>query len=117
MLLLDIGNTHSRIARAEGEKITVLRMVRSCDLAPELLPLQKGEEAWGASVVPAVAAKLPGVRFITAAETRAVLDLSCVDSSTVGADRLSNAAAALDMELPVLILDCGIDFTIELVDR
>lgn len=117
MLLLDIGNTHARIARAEGEKITILRIVRTGDLSPELLPAQEGEELWGASVVPAVSAKLPGVRFITAAEAGAVLDLSCVDSSTVGADRLANAAAALDMELPALILDCGSAVTIELVDR
>ena len=117
MLLLDIGNTHSRIARAEGEKITILRTVRTCDLSSELLPVPEGEEAWGASVVPAVSAKLPGVRFITAAEAARLLDLSCVDSSTLGADRLANAAAALDMELPALILDCGSAVTIELVDR
>ena len=117
MLLLDIGNTHSRIARAEGEKITVLRIVRTRDLAPGLLPAREGEEIWGASVVPAAAAKLPGVRFITAADAGKVLDLSCVDSSTLGADRLSNAAAALDMDLPALILDCGSAVTIELVDR
>ena len=49
MLLLDIGNTHSRIARAEGEKITVLRIVRTRDLAPGLLPAREGEEIWGAS--------------------------------------------------------------------
>ena len=117
MLLLDIGNTHSRIARAEGEKITVLRIVRTGDLSPELLPVQEEESVWGASVVPAAAAKLPGVRFVTAAEAGSVLDLSCVDSSTLGADRLANAAAALDMELPALILDCGSAVTIELVDR
>ena len=117
MLLLDIGNTHSRIARAEGEKITILRIVRTGDLAPELLPVREGEELWGASVVPAVSAKLPGVRFITAAEAARLLDLSCVDSSTLGADRLANAAAALELELPALILDCGSALTIELIDR
>ena len=117
MLLLDIGNTHSRIARAEGEKITVLRTLRTCDLAPEHLAPLKDEEVWGASVVPAAAAKLPGVRFITAAEAGKVLDLSCVDSSTLGADRLANAAAALDFGLPALVLDCGSAVTIELIDR
>ena len=116
MILLDIGNTHSRIARAEGEKITVLRTLRSAELSVADIP-DDPEGIWGASVVPAVAAKLEKVKFINAALAGKILDFSCVDSTTIGADRLANAVAALDYGIPALVLDCGSAVTIELVDK
>ena len=63
MILLDIGNTHSRVARAEGEKITILRTLRTAELTQADIPADP-EGIWGASVVPAVAAKLDKVNFI-----------------------------------------------------
>ena len=115
MILLDIGNTHSRIAVAEGEKITILRTLRTGELSCRDIPEDK-EGAWGASVVPVAAAKLENVTFINAALAGKILDFSCVDSTTIGADRLANAVAALDYGTPVLVLDCGSAVTIELVD-
>lgn len=116
MILLDIGNTHSRVARAEGEKITILRTLRTAELTQADIPADP-EGIWGASVVPAVAAKLDKVNFINAACAGKILDFSSVDSSTIGADRLANAVAALDYGLPVLVLDCGSAVTIELIDE
>ena len=116
MILLDIGNTHTRIARAEGEKITILRTLRTSDLNEAEIPSDP-EGAWGASVVPAAAAKLKNVNFINAALAGKILDFSSVDSSTIGADRLANAVAALDHGTPALVLDCGSAVTIELVDE
>lgn len=117
MILLDIGNTHSRIARYDGSKITVLRTLRSCDLDISDIP-EDPEGIWGASVVPAVAAKVKEkVKFITVADAGKILDFSCVDSSTLGADRIANAVAALDHGVPALVLDCGSAVTIELVDK
>jgi type III pantothenate kinase len=115
MILLDIGNTHSRIAVAEGDKITVLRTLCTEELSLQDIPEDK-EGAWGASVVPAAAARLEKVTFINAALAGKILDFSCVDSTTIGADRLANAVAALDYGTPVLVLDCGSAVTIELVD-
>ncbi|MBQ9754523.1 MAG: type III pantothenate kinase, partial [Lentisphaeria bacterium] len=115
MILLDIGNTHTRIARAEGEKITILRTLRSVELSNEDIPSDP-EGVWGASVFPAVASKLESVNFINAALAGKIVDFSCVDSSTIGADRLANAVAALDHGTPALVLDCGSAITIELVD-
>jgi pantothenate kinase type III len=44
------------------------------------------------------------------------VDCSAVDMSTVGADRIVNiAAAALRLQLPALVLDCGTAITTELV--
>ena len=114
MILLDIGNTHTRIASAVDDKITILRTVRSSDLSCEDIPSDP-EGIWGASVFPAVAAKLHNVNFINAAQAGKILDFSSVDSSTIGADRLANAVAALDYGTPALVLDCGSAVTIELV--
>ncbi len=116
MILLDIGNTHTRIASAVDDKITILRTVRSSDLSCEDIPPDP-EGIWGASVFPAVAAKLHNVNFINAAQAGKILDFSSVDSSTIGADRLANAVAALDYGTPALVLDCGSAVTIELVDE
>ena len=116
MILLDIGNTHSRIARAEGEKISVLRILRTAELTQADIP-DDPEGVWGASVVPSAAAKLEKVNFINAERTGKILDLSAVDSTTIGADRLANAVAALDYGVPALVLDCGSAVTIELVDE
>ena len=116
MILLDIGNTHTRIACAEGEKITLLRTLKTAELTAAVIPADP-EGVWGASVVPAAAAKLPDVRFINASLAGKILDFSCVDSSTIGADRLANAVAALDYGTPALVLDCGSAVTIELVDE
>lgn len=115
MILLDIGNTHSRIAAAEGEKIKVLRTLRTEELSAGDIP-EDSEGVWGASVVPAAAARLENVTFINAVLAGKILDFSCVDSTTIGADRLANAVAALDYGTPVLVLDCGSAVTIELVD-
>ena len=116
MILLDIGNTHTRIAAADGEKITILRTLRSIELKNEDIPADP-EGIWGASVFPAVAAKLTNVNFINASFAGKILDFSSVDSTTIGADRVANAVAALDYGTPALILDCGSAVTIELVDK
>ena len=115
MILLDIGNTHTRIAAACGEKITILRTLRSVELKNEDIP-DDPEGVWGASVFPAAAAKLKNVNFINAARAGKILDFSSVDSSTLGADRVANAVAALDYGTPALVLDCGSAVTIELID-
>lgn len=117
MILLDIGNTHTRIARSDGPAIRILRTLPTAELAPELLP--GGERVAAASVVPEAAARLKplAVEFVTAANCGGLLDFSGVDGSTLGADRAANAiAAAESYELPALVVDCGSAITCELVD-
>ena len=38
MILLDIGNTHTRIAASRGETVELLRTVPTAELRPELIP-------------------------------------------------------------------------------
>ena len=53
MILLDIGNTHTRIARNEGETVRILRTIPTAELTAEMLP-DDGSIA-AASVCPSAA--------------------------------------------------------------
>ena len=117
MLLLDIGNTHTRLARSEGEKIRLLDVFPTEKLTAELLP---GDDAVAAaSVCPAAAEKLKtrNVNFIGAGNCRNLVDFSAY-SGTIGADRVANAVAVAEYyPLPALVVDCGSAITFELVDE
>ena len=116
MILLDIGNTHTRIARSEGEKILLLRTIPTGELAPELLPA--GEPIAAASVAPEAAAKLGSldIDFIGADNCRNLVDFSAYRGH-LGADRVANSVAAAEYyPLPALVIDCGSAITFELID-
>lgn len=116
MILLDIGNTHTRIAESRGEAVRILRTVPTAELAAEMIP--PGELA-AASVAPWAAERLKGlcINYIGAANCRELIDFSLVDSATLGADRVANAVAAAEFyPLPALVVDCGSAITFELVD-
>ena len=116
MILLDIGNTHTRIAESRGDAVGILRIVPTAKLRAELIPA--GEVA-AASVAPWAAERLQSrkIDFIGAANCRNRIDFSLVASETLGADRVANAVAAAEFyPLPVLVVDCGSAITFELVD-
>ena len=118
MILLDIGNTHTRIARCGGAAIRILRTLPTAELGASDLPADDPIAA--ASVVPEAAARLAprAVRFVTAAACGKLIDFSLVDAATLGADRVANSIAAAEFyELPALVVDCGSAITCELVDE
>ena len=118
MILLDIGNTHTRIARSCGAEIRVLRTIATAELTADDLP--EGERIAAVSVVPQAAERLKqrGVEFITAEHCGGLIDFSLVDAVALGADRAANAIAAAEFyELPALVVDCGSAITCELVDE
>ena len=118
MILLDIGNTHTRIAESEGAAIRILRTLPTAELTAADLP--EGERVAAASVVPRAAERLKprDVMFVTAANCGGVVDFSAVDATSLGADRAANAIAAAEFyELPALVIDCGSAITCELVDE
>ena len=118
MILLDIGNTHTRIARSDGAAVRILRILPTAELCAADLPAD--EVAAAASVVPEAAARLAGraVEFVTAENCGGLIDFSGVDAATLGADRVANAVAAAEFyELPALVVDCGSAITCELVDE
>jgi len=125
-LLLDIGNSFTRIARFRAGAVgPAERHPTASLLAPEwtsaLLAANPRPPCLAATVVPAV-------RDLLAERTRLAitwfgpelvgeLDLSLVEPSTVGADRLANAVAAVhELPLPAIVLDCGTAITTEIVD-
>ena len=116
MILLDIGNTHTRIAESRGDAVKILRTVPTAELRAELIPA--GEVA-AASVAPWAAERLQRCKidFIGADNCGGRIDFSLVASETLGADRVANAVAAAEYyPLPALVVDCGSAITFELVD-
>ena len=116
MILLDIGNTHTRIAESCGDAVKILRTVPTAELRPELIP--PGVVA-AASVAPWAAERLKGrcINYIGAANCGGLIDFSLTDAATLGADRVANAVAVAEYyPLPALVVDCGSAITFELVD-
>lgn len=117
MILLDIGNTHTRIARSDGAAVRILRTVATAELSERDLPAD--DRIAAVSVVPHAAERLSArrIEFITAKNCGGLIDFSTVDAATLGADRVANAIAAAEFcELPALVIDCGSAITCELVD-
>ena len=127
-LLLNIGNTHTQwllTAQDKFESHTSGRVNTSQwqqDLS--LLPaVESGCTVWAACVVPSArkilseSAVYSDLHWVDA-QAAAVcgLDFSPVDTSTLGADRIANAAALLEYTLPAVNFDCGTAVTMEIVD-
>jgi len=123
--LLNVGNTHARLARlAEGKLLPARQVPTAALLAGETpWPELSGEPKLpvvAACVVPAARERLakrhPTAHWLGTAFTPG-LNLSLLDASTLGADRLANAIAAChEMTLPAVILDCGTALTTVVVD-
>ena len=128
-LLLNIGNTHTQYcyADAAGEISGDIAVIDTAAWMLDLtrLPQQANAVAvWIACVVPQARKileesgfyqNLHAVDAVSAAA--AGLDFSLVDTSTLGADRIANAAALLDGALPAACFDCGTAVTLEIVDK
>lgn len=120
LCLCNIGNTHTTVCIWNGEAMEELFTVETGKFKPEMLPVDLPVAA--ASVVPAVRKMVSDVRsdvfWVTSSNCGNVLDFSQVDASTLGADRIANAAALTEFyPLPALSLDCGTAITIEIVDE
>lgn len=113
-ILLNIGNTRCQFAdySPDGE-ISNVRSIATGELAPD-------ELACGAAacVVPEISGKLRRLGWFVVDSTHcAGLDLSAVDPSTVGADRLANAVMLRECcKLPAVSVDFGTAVTFEVVD-
>lgn len=114
LCIVNIGNTSTRIY-AGGREITV----PTGELTAEMIP--SGVPCAVSSVVPEKTRQLKDARadiFWITKDTPGMPDLSQVDASTVGADRLANAAKLLsDGALPAVTIDCGTAINCEIVSR
>lgn len=118
IFLLNIGNSNVAMAEADGGAIGPVRTVPTSEFTAAMLPTAGPVAA--ATVVPQIKERLTG-REIFYLENRhaaaAGLDLSQVDASTLGADRLANAVELLRRgNLPAAVFDFGTAITCEVVD-
>jgi type III pantothenate kinase len=122
--LINIGNTHTRLARLAAGKLMPPQLVTTAAVL-QGQPLPGVAEApalplIGACVVPAardlVSRQFQQTHWLSP-ELASGLNLGLVDSSTLGADRLANAIAAChELILPAVVLDCGTALTTVVVD-
>ena len=116
-ILINVGNTHTYFATMD---CSVFMRAETKDIMASARHAEF-EQAFCACVVPSAAEKLKAefggrIHFLSS-ENISTIDLSEVNASTTGADRLANLLAA-DKNFPgepVLILDCGTCVTGELL--
>lgn len=120
LLLLNIGNTHTRIAESDGETLRNIRSVPTAEL--NCTHCSGYDAVLAATVVPEVKERLKPLNCFWLSNDHAPavgLDLSQVDASTLGADRLANAIELVGNGtlLPALVFDFGTAINCEVVDR
>lgn len=116
--ILDIGNSNVQIYCTGGGFPPDLKQIPTSQFSLDLIP--RDLPAAAASVVPFWNEPLKqlGV-FLIDRDTPMDLDLSLMDTSTLGLDRIANAAqlAADPEHLPALCIDCGTAIDAEIVNE
>jgi len=120
-LLVDISNSFTKIAVATGGKIGRVTKVATPDLSPNLLQGTKASLAVISSVVPEasriLATTLPCPPLWVDHRVPGGVHVSYPNPSTIGADRLANAAAAVKLgKLPAIVVDFGTAVTFDVID-
>ena len=126
-ILMNIGNFHTEIAICKGNCINIKETLQTKLLIkkiPSSEILQNNQElpCVAACVVPLVKAELQNSLLLNSiywvtADLELGINFSRVDKSTLGADRIANAVAAIhEFSLPSIILDCGTAITTEVID-
>jgi len=116
LFLLDIGNTHTSYGLMKDDKIQYCKSCVTADIDklsfPENIPVA------AATVVPKAKDTLKNRDvFWVDYRVNTGIDLSLVDASTLGADRIANLAAlSVTAKLPAIIVDCGTAVTLESLD-
>ncbi|MBQ7178131.1 MAG: type III pantothenate kinase [Victivallales bacterium] len=120
---LNIGNTHTQVAENAGNGLRLLSVydTKSLDATIPQMEENMGSKGYAVCVVPALKARLQeryGQRlYFLSCRDFAMLDFSLVDTSTLGMDRIANAAAAFSLvKGPVIVVDCGTCVNTVIVD-
>ncbi len=125
-LLFNIGNTHTQWVRSdlhgvftEVGEVTTTSWQENISLLPEA---DGDSPVWASCVVPRAREHLSrsgyykNLHFVDPQSAAAAgVDLSLVDTSTLGADRIANAVALLQYDLPAANFDFGTAITLEIV--
>lgn len=114
--ILNIGNTHVQVFDSpDPETFVPGPRIPTADFDPEQ-ERQYLPSLAVSSVVPALTRRFRELgAFLVSGTIRLPFEPSGLDLSTVGADRLANAAALLDGPLPALAIDFGTAITFEYV--
>ncbi len=118
--LFNIGNTNTQYAALVEGQLGEVRYCRTAELDFERFAADDGLIV--STVVPAIRSRFGQRRVFDLGIGHAAaagLDLSKVDASTLGADRLANAImlARSPERLPAVAIDFGTAITLEVVDR
>lgn len=125
--LLDIGNTHCRLANyhLENDEIDLLEIFPTSLFQEKINfhPIGDKDLIFIASVVPLMTQWLKDnyihcSLFFISPELLPEIDFSHVNAQQIGADRLANVAAACKFDLlPAIIFDCGTAITCEIINQ
>ncbi len=118
LTILNIGNTHVHIYDSLPDGVIVKRAVIN---TPEFAAspatwIGLPHRTIAASVVPTVTGNLAALGiFVVSSKMTFPFSVKKLDISTVGADRLANAAQLTDGKLPAVCIDFGTAVTFEIV--
>lgn len=130
ILLLNVGNTVTQVAVSsdctglETIKTLPTRILNNphAPCLPLFLEDKLALPWFVACVVPGAKKMLQRVKttgdlFFIGPESATDVDFSGIDTSSLGADRVANLSAAIELDmLPACIVDCGTCITLELID-
>ncbi len=125
--LINIGNTHSDFALFENDHLSLSSRIRTESLLMDSPAALSSMQTLPypcviACVVPDIKTHIglhlsPDRLIWVDARLELGIDLSAIDSSTIGADRVANMVAAVnEYPLPIMIIDCGTAITTTVID-
>lgn len=122
ILLIDVSNSFTKIALLRNGKIGRVARIATRELKPTDLTSLKADRAVIASVVPEVsrmiAASLPCPPVWVDHRVPGGVAVNYPKPSSIGADRLANAAAAVSLrKLPAIVVDFGTAVTFDVIDE
>jgi type III pantothenate kinase len=121
ILLIDVSNSFTKLAVARGGEIGRVRRIPTATLRKEDFHTSKADLAVIASVVPRIngllSSSLPCPSLLIGHRVPGGVEINYPNPSTIGADRLANAAAAVKLgRLPAIVVDFGTAVTFDVID-
>jgi type III pantothenate kinase len=121
VLLVDVSNSFTKIAVASGRRIGTVRRIPTPELKKTDFSSAVADLAVIASVVPRVealiASSLPCPALWVDHRVPGGVETDYPKPSTIGSDRLANAAAAVSLgRLPAVVVDFGTAVTFDIID-
>ena len=121
ILLIDVSNSFTKLAFARSGRIGRVRRIPTGSLAKTDIAPLKADLAVIASVVPRIdgliASALPCPALWVDHRVPGGVETDYPNPSSIGADRLANAAAAVALgKLPVIVVDFGTAVTFDVID-